>query len=162
MYDLSIDISRYIFEIGFIFNYLSFISRYIFIIGFMYYICIDNSKYMIGREQQIQLMQDALKLDKSSFIAITGRRRVGKTYIVREIYKEQFCFTVTGIQNANINIQIANFIHKLKEYQGESFQINSVKNWQEAFSQFKEYLNSLPKDKKQVIFIDELIRKFFI
>jgi len=138
------------------YDFLIDISRYIFIIGFMYYICVDNSKYMIGREQQIQLMQDALRLDKSSFIAITGRRRVGKTYIVREIYKEQFCFTVTGIQNANINIQIANFIHKLKEYQGESFQINSVKNWQEAFSQFKDYLNSLPKDKKQVIFIDEL------
>ncbi len=45
---------------------------------------------------------------KSSFIAITGRRHVGKIVIVRKIYEEQVCFSVTGIQNASLSVQIWN------------------------------------------------------
>lgn len=65
---------------------------------------------MIGREEQTQLMVDALKAKHSSFIAITGRRRVGKTYIVREIYTKNMCFSVTGIQSANLQTQLNNFV----------------------------------------------------
>lgn len=111
---------------------------------------------MIGRKEQNELMEQALQLDKSSFIAITGRRRVGKTYIVREIYKDHFCFSVTGIQNATLSVQIGNFLQKLQEYQGDWALQNRGKNWQDVFFAFKKYLKSLPKDKKQVIFIDEL------
>ena len=112
---------------------------------------------MIGRREQNRIMQDALKLKKSSFIAITGRRRVGKTYIVREIYSQQFCFSITGIQNGTMRVQLTNFIQKLNECQGKNAQAHgSVKNWQEAFILLKTYLKSLPKTKKQVIFIDEL------
>ena len=74
-----------------------------------------NPTIMIGRSEQTQIMRNALQLKKSSFIAITGRRRVGKTFIVREIYEKQLCFSVTGIQNASLSVQIGNFIHKLLE-----------------------------------------------
>lgn len=113
-------------------------------------------RIMIGRSEQIQMMQHALQLEKSSFIAITGRRRVGKTFIVREIYKEHFCFSVTGIQNATLIIQIGNFLQKLQEYQGGGVSLKGIKTWQDVFFQFKAYLKSLPTDRKQVIFIDEL------
>ncbi len=111
---------------------------------------------MIGRIQQTQLMQQALKLKKSSFIAITGRRRVGKTYLVREVYKENFCFTLTGIQNVSMNMQLVNFVQKLTEHNVNASNIEPIKNWQEAFLSLKTYLKTLPKTKKQVLFIDEL------
>jgi hypothetical protein len=111
---------------------------------------------MIGRSEQTQIMRNALQLKKSSFIAITGRRRVGKTFIVRAIYEKQLCFSVTGIQNASLSVQIGNFIHKLSEFQPDLKLIGTIKNWQDAFFAFKTYLKTLPKDKKQVIFIDEL------
>jgi len=111
---------------------------------------------MIGRIQQTQLMQQALKLKKSSFIAITGRRRVGKTYLVREVYKKNFCFTLTGIQNVSMNMQLVNFVQKLTEYNANASNTEPIKNWQDAFLSLKTYLKTLPKTKKQIIFIDEL------
>lgn len=121
------------------------------------YICIDKSNYkMIGRAEQTKMMKNALRLKKSSFIAITGRRRVGKTYIVRELFADNFCLTVTGIQNATMQTQINNFVQKITEYSGSSPFVGTIKNWQEVFILLKTYLKSLPKNKKQVIFIDEL------
>lgn len=111
---------------------------------------------MIGRAEQTKIMKNALRLKKSSFIAITGRRRVGKTYIVRELFADNFCLTVTGIQNATMQTQINNFIQKITEYSNNLPLVGTIKNWQEVFILLKTYLKSLPKNKKQVIFIDEL------
>lgn len=111
---------------------------------------------MIGRREQKALMKEALELKKSSFIAVTGRRRVGKTYLVREIYKPHYCFSITGIQNGPMKMQIANFLHKIEEYSETNLATKTINNWQEVFFVFKNYLKSLPNNKKQVIFIDEL------
>ncbi|MCC6701611.1 MAG: AAA family ATPase [Fluviicola sp.] len=111
---------------------------------------------MIGREEQTQLMVDALKAKHSSFVAITGRRRVGKTYIVREVYTKNMCFSVTGIQSANLQTQLNNFVQKLQEHNPNTTITGKVTDWQQAFALLKFYLKSLPKTKKQVVFIDEL------
>lgn len=111
---------------------------------------------MIGRKAQTKAMTDAIKAKKSSFVAVTGRRRVGKTYLIREVYKKNFCFTVTGIQNADLQTQINNFVEKIAEYDKDLLVLGAVDNWQKVFFVFKNYLKSLPKNKKQVIFIDEL------
>jgi hypothetical protein len=100
-------------------------------------------------------MEETLRIKKSSLVAVTGRRRIGKTYIIDEVYKDHLCLRVTGIQNGSQRVQILNFIQKLAEY--SSFPIVSIpSNWQEAFILLKAYLKTLPKDKKQVIFFDEL------
>ena len=62
---------------------------------------------------------------------------------------------MTGIQNGNMQAQLVNFSIKLSEYDG-SLNPQKPKNWQTAFLLLKTYLKTLPKDKKQVIFIDEL------
>lgn len=116
---------------------------------------IKNQQYMVGREVYTDRMQEILHIKKSSFVAVTGRRRIGKTYIIDEVYKDHICLRVTGIQNGSQLVQITNFIQKLAEY--SSFPIVSIpKNWQEAFMLLKAYLKTLPKGKKQVIFFDEL------
>ncbi len=96
---------------------------------------------MIGRHEQITAMNDAIKTNHSSFIAITGNN---------------MCFSITGIQNATLQTQINHFIQKLKEHNKNKISEGKVKNWQEAFNLLKKHLQSLPKKKKQVIFIDEL------
>ncbi len=111
---------------------------------------------MTGRTEQTKVMLQALRQKKSSFIAVTGRRRVGKTYIIRELYAQHFCFSVTGIQEANLQTQINNFVQKIAEYSGGFPMIGTINNWQEVFVLLKNYLKTLPKNKKQVIFIDEL------
>ncbi len=110
---------------------------------------------MIVREGLIQRLKEHLKSKKSEFIAITGRRRVGKTYIIDTVYESHLCFRLTGIQNGTLNEQLVNFTQKLMLYR-QSTLITTPKNWQEAFILLKNYLMTLSKKKKHVLFIDEL------
>lgn len=112
---------------------------------------------MIGRKEQTVLMQETLSIPKSSFVALTGRRRIGKTYLINQVYRSNFCLSVTGIQGASLAVQIANFYEKIKEAFPSLLLPNKApKTWQEVFFILKKGLISLPTDKKQVIFIDEL------
>ncbi len=110
---------------------------------------------MVVRESVIQRLNEHLKSKKSEFIAITGRRRVGKTYIIDTVYESHLCFRLTGIQNGTLNEQLVNFTQKLISY-SQSTLITTPKNWQEAFILLKNYLLTLSKKKKHVLFIDEL------
>lgn len=115
----------------------------------------DKYRYMAGRRSQKELMSGFLTREKSAFIAVTGRRRVGKTYIVDDVYGDHFCLRITGIQDVDLQTQITNFTQKIAEYSGFPI-VTLPNNWQEVFALLKAYLKTLPKHKKQVVFIDEL------
>ncbi len=108
-----------------------------------------------GRQAQIKAMKALYSLDKSYFLAITGRRRVGKTFLIDQVYQERMCYRVTGIQDGSQEAQILNFVQKLAEYSDMPI-VTAPENWQQAFILFKSYLQSLPKNKKHIIFMDEL------
>jgi predicted AAA+ superfamily ATPase len=108
---------------------------------------------MVGRKSEKAIIESLLKSQKSEFLAVTGRRRVGKTYLIDTLLGDYYCFSMTGIQNAKTSAQLVNFGIKLSDYTNVSC---SPKDWQEAFHQLKIYLRKLDKEKKQVIFIDEL------
>jgi uncharacterized protein len=109
---------------------------------------------IIGRHNQIERLEEALKNDTSSFIAVTGRRRIGKTFLIDTVFEKQICFRITGIQGVDMKAQVNNFHAKLEEWDGKlDYKITT---WQEAFLHLKKYLKKLDKHQKQVIFIDEL------
>ena len=110
---------------------------------------------MIGRELETSILEAILKKNKSSFLAITGRRRIGKTYLIDAFFKKNICFRITGIQNANQQEQLNNFAIKLSEFTNTPT-IAIPKSWQEAFLQLKTHLLALDKRTKRVIVIDEL------
>jgi hypothetical protein len=110
---------------------------------------------MIGRGEQIKTFQLLLGSEKSEFVAVTGRRRVGKTYLIDTVCEKNICFRMTGIQDANLKEQLRNFATKLVEY-SKVMLFDAPKDWQAALQLLKIYLQTLPKTKKQVIFIDEL------
>ncbi|MEM6965457.1 MAG: ATP-binding protein, partial [Bacteroidota bacterium] len=110
---------------------------------------------MIGRKAEVKKIKLLMSSNKSEFLAVTGRRRVGKTFLIDHALKEHYCFSMTGIQNGNTQTQLVNFGIKLSEY-NQSLNPQTPKNWQIAFLQLKSYLKTLPSQKKQVIFIDEL------
>lgn len=109
---------------------------------------------MIGRKQQINTLNELYASKKSEFLAITGRRRVGKTYLVDTVYNDQLCFRVSGIQDANLNVQLFNFMDKLSAF--SNLKYPKVKTWQEAFLYLKQYCQTINKKKKAVLFFDEL------
>lgn len=108
---------------------------------------------LIGRENEVRKLKDALSSASSEFIAVYGRRRVGKTYLIREAYDGRFAFYHTGIANAGRAEQIARFA-KSMEKQGLSSG-RRPRTWYDAFDALESALARLPSGKK-VVFIDEL------
>ncbi len=110
---------------------------------------------MIGRKEEIKKITHLLTTERAGFLAVTGRRRVGKTFLVDAMLRQHYCFSMTGIQNGSTQAQLVNFGLKLAEYDGTAASV-APKNWQEAFLHLKTYLKTLDPNKKQVIFLDEL------
>ncbi len=110
---------------------------------------------MIGRQKEIEKVKQLLSSERPEFLAVTGRRRVGKTYLIDALLGKNFCFSMTAIQNGTTKTQLTNFNIKLSEYDGTSTH-KVAENWQMAFQQLKIYLKTLDKSQKRVIFIDEL------
>ena len=107
---------------------------------------------LIGREYEEKLLNDYLNSNRSEFVAVYGRRRVGKTYFIRQILQGKTCFTITGMENADMKDQLSNFFFNLRRVFPNAVQ---PKTWIEAFDELQTYLESLPAGAK-ILFIDEL------
>jgi AAA+ ATPase superfamily predicted ATPase len=67
-----------------------------------------NTK-IIGRKQEIKRLQELYNSNKLEFVAIYGRRRVGKTYLVREMFEKEFVFDIAGLAKGGLKEQLVNF-----------------------------------------------------
>ena len=108
---------------------------------------------LIGRTKEKQLLVDALHEEYSQFIAVYGRRRVGKTFLIREAYDYKFDFQFTGAAKLTARKQLVRFRRALKEHGQKD--TPELTNWGDAFSELKRLINGLPTGKK-VVFFDEL------
>ena len=108
---------------------------------------------LIGREKEIKELRQAYDSDESKFVAVFGRRRIGKTYLVREVFQDNFAFTYSGMAQASTKEQLQRFYLTLKSqgFKGGSY----PNNWIEAFYMLEQYLEGLSEGKK-VVFLDEL------
>ena len=111
---------------------------------------------LIGRERQKAILQEALNSSKSEFVVVYGRRRVGKTYLIKQFLGNRINFEMTGIQGGNLQDQLENFSDKLSEFAFEGMDLVAPKSWKQAFSMLKQYLISQKSNKKKVLFFDEL------
>lgn len=109
---------------------------------------------IIGRKYEQQLIRERCDSGKAELIAIYGRRRVGKTYLVRNMFDDQFAFYFTGIYEVSRSAQLEQFRITLQQYSGRI--VAKFKDWFEAFRALQEYLSTLPKDTPLIIFLDEL------
>lgn len=113
---------------------------------------------IIGRQEELRILLDAVNSRESEFVAIYGRRRVGKTYLVNKAFKGQFAFQYTGLENKNNKEQLEAF-HMALINQGLR-KCPKPKNWIEAFYQLQHLLESVKTDslvnRKKVVFLDEL------
>lgn len=89
-------------------------------------------------------------------VALIGRRRVGKTHLVKQVFGRLYDFEITGIQHASTATLLANFANKLNQYANPLDPISPPKNWLDAFTLLKQYLLKKETGQKKVVFIDEL------
>ena len=107
---------------------------------------------IIGREKEQRELLSLLKREESQFCAVYGRRRVGKTYLIRETFNYQFCFQHTGLSNGTLRQQLTAFRNSLV---AAGMKCAIPKTWIDAFELLKQLINAAPAGKK-VLFIDEL------
>ena len=110
---------------------------------------------VVGREVERKILVELLDKQESQFVAMYGRRRIGKTFLIRQTYEKHLVFDCAGLYQSNREQLLENFWLKI------SAKFNKVvlppKSWLQAFKILEDYLETLPKKgKKKVIFLDEI------
>lgn len=108
-----------------------------------------------GRDNEVKILTTLLKSKESRFVGITGRRRIGKTYLIDTVYEKSMAFSMTGIKDGSMEEQLNHFTDKLNGYSKTAI-ATTPKSWQEAFLLLKQYLKKSTSKKKKVLFFDEL------
>lgn len=114
---------------------------------------------IIGREHEQRILQNCLMSGRPEFLVIYGRRRIGKTFLIREYFNHQFSFYTTGVPNTNMKGELKAFSESLKIY-GDTDPAE-ISDWYEAFTRLRRILEKEnvfrdPVSNRRVVFLDEL------
>ena len=120
---------------------------------------------MIGRKNEFEKLQSAMDKDRAQLIAVYGRRRVGKTFLINEFFEGKFIFKHTAVSPVDdatkkrkkniLKLQLQEFYYSMRTYGLDSNE-HVPASWQEAFYMLEQLLEKKDDGKRQVVFIDEL------
>lgn len=111
---------------------------------------------IIARERELNILDKIYHSGKAEFLAVYGRRRVGKTYLIREFFRNKgIFFHLTGVKDAPVRKQLRNFADEFKRVFGYPTKTRP-KDWQEAFSLLREAIEIVPGSQRLILFFDEL------
>ena len=112
---------------------------------------------LIGRKNEVQRLRAHLQSRKSEFIVVYGRRRVGKTFLIRKAFENDFSFQLTGLANASMMQQLNQFHAALTKYKtDQAWEPTPASDWVTAFQQLIDLLEDTPQGIKKNVFLDEL------
>ena len=110
---------------------------------------------IIGRETEIKRLTAAVDSPRPEFVALYGRRRVGKTFLINQMFKSQYTFKMTGVIEGSLKDQFTAFADAMNDY---GFDMpERPKDWMQAFIMLKNALKpKVNSGQRCIIFIDEL------
>ena len=114
-----------------------------------------NKAKIIAREAEMEELKRCYESNRSEFVIVYGRRRVGKTFLVDTFFEKKYDFTYVGGHKLSKAKQLRGFAKALKKAAGMKLQ-PKLASWEDAFDALEEYIESLPQEKRKVIFIDEM------
>ena len=111
-----------------------------------------------ARDRELKLLDKLYHSGKSEFLAIYGRRRVGKTFLIREFFKNQkvVYFALTGVKGASLRKQLKNFFEEFKRVFGTSQLQKPPKDWSSAFAELRQAIAGVNGKERIILFFDEL------
>lgn len=109
---------------------------------------------MIGRKDEIRALDWDFQKEDPQFVAVYGRRRIGKTFLVREKFCDRFAFCHTGVRDGNLEEQLQAFQLSLMQYGYRK--CPRLRNWLDAFSRLRELIAQDGRTDRKVVFLDEL------
>ena len=99
---------------------------------------------LIGRKKEQSILKDLLTSNESEFVALYGRMRVGKTFLVETVYRKEIVFSITGLNKVGKALQLENFTNVLNAQLSGTAQIPTPpKSWLKAFDILKHYLEDV-------------------
>lgn len=110
---------------------------------------------LVGRDTEKKILQDALLSKEAELIVVYGRRRVGKTFLIRRVYEGKILFEISGIHQAKLGEQLENFSLCLQKASGSPLPHAMPTNWLWAFAMLQQYLETKTNKEKVVLFFDE-------
>lgn len=114
---------------------------------------------ILGREKEIEKLDQLYQSNKAEFLALYGRRRVGKTYLIWQYFKDKkhtLFFDVTGLKNGDMAAQIANVMDRIGKIFYGGLKLQHEKNWRDVFELINDAIEKQRQAKKIVLFFDEL------
>ncbi|MBK7213342.1 MAG: AAA family ATPase [Bacteroidales bacterium] len=109
---------------------------------------------IVGRSDEIVHLSKIASSGEAELVAVYGRRRVGKTFLIRKFFEKQMAFEFSGIHDATLDQQLENFIGVLSSTTG-GLPLARPSNWIQAFRLLADYLTPLIKKQRKVVFLDE-------
>lgn len=115
-------------------------------------------KQIVGRQAEIETLSKILHSEEAEFLAIYGRRRIGKTYLIRQYFRQANCtfFEVTGKRKGSLKAQLATFKSAFEKVFLRGYEIAPLQSWQRAFDMLTDTLKKTSKHEKIILFFDEL------
>lgn len=110
---------------------------------------------LIGRDVEKKLLQEAINSGAPELIALFGRRRVGKTFLIRQYLQKNLVFEFIGSRDAKFTEQLRNFNKALGKAAGNDKIYRIPDNWADAFDQLTHFLTPKLTTSRAVVFLDE-------
>ena len=123
------------------------------------YRCVVISMKIIGRNREKDVLSKCLSSKRPEFVVVYGRRRVGKTFLIKEFFNGQFSFYATGLSDEKTKGQLKAFHASLQVY--GCTEKKAPADWFEAFARLRALLETKdvyrdPVSNRRVVFLDEL------
>lgn len=141
-------------------------NKYSFILPFvLFFLSLRQIKAImstiVGRKKEIEELDRLYHSNRPEFVAVYGRRRVGKTFLIKQALKDKITFQHTGVspvdqenEKNRLSTQLESFYYSMLNHGLEGFK--QPKSWMEAFFQLTQLLQKLDNGQRMVIFFDEL------
>jgi hypothetical protein len=112
---------------------------------------------LIGREEEINILERIYTSNKPEFLALYGRRRIGKTFLIRKFFEDKSAvfFNTTGAKNGTLVEQLGHFSDQISKTFYNGVALVAPKSWDSAFTLLTDAINNT-KAKKVVLFLDEI------
>ena len=110
---------------------------------------------IIARKKEIEALERKYRSGRSEFVIVYGRRRIGKTFLVNNLFADRFTFTYVGARKQPQRKQLQRFAEQLSAYSG-SIYTPMLENWEDAFNELRTLIDNRPKEERKVVFFDEM------
>ena len=112
---------------------------------------------IVGREREVEILDAIWSSKEAEFIAIYGRRRVGKTHLIREYFKNKgIYFETSGAKDKPLKVQLSNFVKSISHTFFKDIPLQIPQSWDEIFDLLTTELKKVSKGQKTILFLDEL------